>query len=191
MLRAIPNLTIVSPADPIEAKLLAFAMVEHDGPVYIRLAKAGEPTLYPGEYRLKIGTAVQMVEGDDAALISTGVVVGNVLKAAEILRKRGIHARVINMHTLKPLDREMLLQAARETGVIVTVEEHSLFGGLGGAIAEVLLGEAPGIYFKRLGLEDRFCQEYGSQGYLLEQVGLGPESIAAAVEETFSRKRHV
>lgn len=188
-LRAIPNMTIVCPADPIEARLLAFAVVEHDGPVYIRLAKAGEPNLHAGDYPLRIGSAVQMADGDDAAIIATGVVVGNALKAAERLRAKGVHSRVINMHTLKPLDRDAVLKAAHETGTVITVEEHSLFGGLGGAVAEVLAEDGGGpVRFRRLALADRFCQDYGSQTYLLEQAGLGADAIATAVEAMLARK---
>lgn len=188
MLRAIPNMTIVCPADPIEARLAAFAVVEHDGPVYVRLAKAGEPALYKAEYLFKIGTAVQMAEGSDATVIATGLVVGNTLAAAERLRQRGFHVRVINMHTLKPLDRSAVVAAAQETGAIVTVEEHSVFGGLGSAVAEVLAEHGVRVALKRLGLADRFCHDYGSQSYLLQQAGLGPDAIVSAVEEVLARR---
>jgi len=183
MFRAVPNITVVCPADPVEAELLAVAAIERDGPVYIRLAKAGEPRIHSGDFPIQIGRAIRMADGGDITLIATGIMVGKALGAAEILRRQGIYAGVINMHTLKPLDQDAVLEVARETGTIVTVEEHSVFGGLGGAVAEVLAEEEPGVRLKRLGLPDRFCSQYGTQEYLLDQFGLSPEGISRSVRE--------
>lgn len=183
MFRAVPNMTILCPADPIEAKLLAFAAVERSGPVYVRLAKAGEPRVHAAEIPIRVGQAIRLTDGEDVTLIATGVLVWRALKAAQTLRAEGVHAAVLDMHTLKPLDERAVTDAARRTGAIVTLEEHSLYGGLGGAVAEVIAEQAPGAHLKRLGLPDRFCSEYGTQDYLLDRAGLSVEAVARAVSE--------
>lgn len=183
MFRAVPNMTIVCPADPVEARLLAAASIDRPGPVYIRLAKAGEPTIHGDDFSLSIGRAVRLAEGTDVTLIATGVLVRTALEGARILRGQGIHAGVIDMHTLKPLDEEAVLEAARRTGAVVTIEEHNIYGGLGGAVAEVLAEHAAEVRLKRLGLPDHFCAEYGSQDYLLERVGLSAKAIAEAASD--------
>lgn len=181
VLRALPNLTIVCPADPVEARLLSLAAIERDGPVFVRLAKAGEPRIFPETHRVEIGKAVTVADGEDVAMVATGLMVGASLRAAESLRVEGIQARVLNMHTIKPLDRDAVLTAARETGAVVTVEEHSTYGGLGGAVAEVLAEEAARTRFLRLGLPDRFCSLYGSHEALLDEAGLSPDKIARSI----------
>lgn len=183
MFRAVPNMTVVCPADPVEAQLLAAAAVELPGPVYIRLAKAGEPTIHGDGFSLRIGRAVRLADGGDVTLIATGVLVRTALEGARLLRAHGIHASVIDMHTLKPLDDEAVLEAARRTGAVVTIEEHSIYGGLGGAVAEVLAERAAGVRLKRLGLPDHFCAEYGSQDDLLEQAGLSATAIVQATSD--------
>jgi transketolase len=181
MFRAVPNMTIVSPADPVEARLLALASVECPGPVYIRLGKAGEKTLFPQTHRIEIGKAVELVEGGDVVLVATGLMVGNCLDAAARLRESGISAGVLNVHTIKPLDRDAILAAADRVGLIVTVEEHNTHGGLGGAVAELVAEDAPGVKVKCLGLPDRFCSDYGSQEHLWRNAGLAPDAIAERV----------
>ena len=182
MFRAMPNMTVVCPSDPVEARLLALASVEHPGPVYIRLAKAGEKRLFSEDHTIEIGQAIPMAIGGDVTLIATGMMVGNALKAASRLEESGIQTGVLNVHTLKPIDREAILDAAERSGLIVTVEEHGIYGGLGGAVAEVVAEEGVPVRVKRLGLPDRFCPDYGTQEHLWERAGLDPESIVEAVQ---------
>lgn len=183
MMRAIPNMTVISPADPLEAKKASLAIYEHEGPVYVRLNKVGEPNLYTEDYPFKIGRATLLRKGDDAAIIATGAINGRALQAAAILEKEGISVRVINMHTLKPIDREAVLQAA-ETGAVVSLEEHSPFGGLGGAVAEILATEASRrVPFRILAFPDQFAHHYGDQEYLRDRHGLGLSRIVGTIKE--------
>ena len=193
MMRAIPNMTIISPADPLEARKVSHAVCAHEGPVYIRLNKAGEPNLYKSDdFIFTIGKANRMREGKDGTLISTGAITGLALQAAEVLAQEGIQVRVVNMHTLKPLDREAILCAAHETKAIVSIEEHSLYGGLGSAISEVLAEENPcsRVPFKRLALPDRFSHDYGSQSYLRGRMGLSVERVTATMKNLLDKNSH-
>ncbi|MEY2486502.1 MAG: transketolase [Verrucomicrobiota bacterium] len=178
VMRCLPNLTVVAPGDPVETRAATRAIIAHKGPVYFRLGKAGEPTVHTGEIDFKIGRAIQLRDGKDATLISTGGMLWTANQVAETLAADGIEIRVLSMHTLKPLDTEAVLTAARETGAIFTLEEHSIVGGLGSAVAE-LLAEQLGlkIPFKRLGVANSFSPHIGSQDYMLAQHGLTPEAI--------------
>ncbi|MDR1160327.1 MAG: transketolase [Syntrophomonadaceae bacterium] len=159
-LRAIPNLTILSPATPEEAYQSAFAAAAYTGPVYIRLGKINEKEFYGKDYKFQIGKGVTMREGTDITVISTGSVLCEVFDADEILRTENINLNIINMPTIKPLDEQIIIAAAAKTGRIITLEEHSVYGGLGGAVAEVLAKNKLATDLKIIGLEG-FAQRYG------------------------------
>jgi transketolase len=183
IMRALPNLLVVAPADPVEVRLAMPLIVAHPGPVYLRLGRAGEPVVHqtpPSGFALGKGLVVR--RGDDLTLISTGGMLKTTLGAAELLAANGIRAGVISMHTVAPIDAELIRQHARTTGRIVTVEEHSVVGGLGGAVAEALLDECcHPVRFLRIGLPHAFLPEVGSQEYLLGCHGLTSEGIRESV----------
>ena len=181
ILRALANMTLIVPCDPLESKKATRAAFEHPGPVYIRLGRNGEPDLYTGDYEFEIGRAVQMREGSEATIVSSGAVTQMALDAADQLAREGISARVLNMHTIKPIDAEAILKAATETMVMVSIEEHSIIGGLGSAVAEVLSEGPTKIPFKRLGIQDTFCYGVGSQSYHLNRHGVTVDAIRQAI----------
>lgn len=187
IMRALPNMTIVVPADRLETRKATIAVAEHQGPVYLRLGRAGEPDVYKEDYDFQIGKAVTLRAGDDISVMSMGLILPNVLKAEEELQKRGIKARVINMHTVKPIDKESILKAGRDTGAIISVEEHNIIGGLGSAIAEILAEEQLAVPFGRIGLRDIFSG-IGTQEQLWEKYGMGVSHITNAAEELLSSK---
>lgn len=176
--RAIPNFTVMAPADPLSVHKAICAAADHDGPVYIRLTGGpGFPILYPEDFDFQIGRAIEYRPGSDVAFITSGSLLGEAVGAADILAEHGISARVVDMHTVKPLDTEMLDQVFAENRLVVTVEEHSPVGGLGGAVAEYKAGVpgAPRQVFASLG--DRF-QVLGDHRFLLEQNGLTAGDLA-------------
>jgi transketolase len=183
IMRALPNITVISPGDPWEAYEATKAAVRHEGPVYIRLAKSGEPSLVEHRHNgFQIGKGVTLREGKDATLIATGCMVKNALCVAQKLSCEGINLRVINMHTIKPIDHDIILESARDTGAIFTMEEHSVIGGLGGAVAEVLAEESTEkVQFLRIGFKDTFCEVVGSREYLLAKHGLDVPSVSKMV----------
>ena len=186
-MRAMPNMSVISPADPSEVAKATKAAAEHEGPVYMRLARPGGPTIHRQDYEYEIGKAIVLRSGQDATIISTGEITTNALEAAENLSNEGINTRVIDMHTIKPIDRDMVLKAAEETKAIITLEEHSIIGGLGSAVAEVLAEEAPGkVLFNRIGIRDTFCMVAGSQEYLQNINGLSVSSIVKSVKKLLS-----
>lgn len=187
IMRALPNMTIVAPADTLEARKATIALAKHEGPAYLRLGRTGEPDVYRGDYDFQIGKAVTLRAGDDISIISMGLILPNVLKAEEKLQERGIKARVINMHTIKPIDKESILKAGRDTGAIISVEEHNIIGGLGSAIAEILAEEQLAVPFRRIGLRDIFSG-VGTQEQLWEKYGMGVPHITNAAEELFRSK---
>ncbi len=188
ILRALPNLVILSPADAVETYKATWAAAAHDGPVYLRLGRAETPQVYFHDYELAIGKAVVLTEGDDLALVATGnQMVAEAVDAAARLKDAGIGARVLNVHTVKPLDREAVLAAAA-TGAVVTVEEHNILGGLGGAVAQLLAQEAPAPLV-RVGVQDRFCETVGSYEKMLPHYGLDAPAIVAAAHRALERKR--
>lgn len=171
IMRALPNMTILSPADPREAGKSVKAAVEHFGPTYIRIGRSGEPNITPEDYNFEIGKSVQLRTGKDLTIIGTGSILYNALQAAEILqRERGLETEVVNMHTIKPIDEKAILESANRTGRVFTLEEHGIIGGLGSAVAEVLAEnkEGSGTYFKRIGLHG-FCEEYSTDHLDLEK----------------------
>lgn len=181
LMRSIPGFVVLNPGDTVELKKALFAAVEHYGPVYIKVGSAPMPVLFDEDYKFEIGKGIEMKSGSDITIIGTGTVLSRAAEAADILEKEGVSVRLINMHTIKPLDKEMILKAAKETGKIVTVEEHYIAGGLGGAIAELLAQESP-TKMKMIGVDDQF----GSNGPYEELIGLygllGPQ-IAESCRE--------
>lgn len=181
LMRSLPQMTILSPADPLEAGYAAYAAASIRGPVYLRLATGGSPAVYKSGYRFKLGRAVTLTEGKDLAIISTGGIIHEVLKAVEELKKLGICARLVNMHTIKPIDKEAVLSACSETGRILTVEEHSVDAGLGSAVAEVILEANVRLAgFKRLGMKNSFPVGYGTYDEMKAMNGLCCKDIVKA-----------
>lgn len=183
-LRALPNLTILCPASPLEVKKATKAAYEHEGPVYLRLGTNREPEIYKEDYEFHIGKAVTIRDGRDITLMGTGSILKDVLDAEERLKEEGIDARVIDMHTIKPIDKEVIIKAVEETGKIITVEDHNVIGGLGSAVAEVIAEYGKGIAFRRLGLKT-FSSGYGTYAQLKEINGVGIEQICSAARELF------
>lgn len=184
IMRALPNMTVVAPADAREMARLMAASLEWKGPIYIRVAKGGDPVVSREELGFAIGEAIPMRTGSEVAILSTGVMTGRALAAAELLAGEGIDAGVLHLHTVKPLDEAAVLAWAGRARLLVTVEEHVLSGGLGSAVLELLadrLDRLPRL--KRLGLPDAFPENYGSQDELLKHFGLQPAQIAAAVRD--------
>ena len=186
LMRTIPGMTIINPADAVEAKKAVFAAAEADGPFYLRFGRLAVPVIFDDSYPFEIGKGVQLTEGSDVTIIATGLMVNEALIAAENLKAEGISARVINMATIKPIDKEIIVKAASETGAIVTAEEHSIIGGLGSAVAEVLVETTP-VPMLRVGVEDAYGKS-GPAVQVLEKYGLCAATIAAKAKEVIARK---
>ncbi|MDR7483100.1 MAG: transketolase C-terminal domain-containing protein [Armatimonadota bacterium] len=187
MMRALANMTVIVPADATETQQVIAALADHRGPAYVRLGRAAVPVLFDETYTFAIGRAARLRDGTDVTLIACGIMVAEALAAAETLAAEGIGARVLNMATLKPLDETAVLEAARETGAIVTAEEHTIYGGLGGAVAEVTSAHEP-VPVERVGIRDVFG-ESGSPRALMEKYGLTAAEIAGAARRALTRKR--
>ena len=175
--RAIPNMTVITAADGAETRKAVFAMAEHDGPVYLRLSRAEAPVYYSDDMDFQIGRGITVREGGDVTIITTGTVLHKALEAADLLAQEGISATVVDMHTIKPIDRDLVIQCAIRTGAIVTVEEHSIYGGLGSAVAEVLVENKP-VPMERIGAVD--FAESGDYGELLVKYGSVPRPLPAS-----------
>jgi transketolase len=186
IMRAVPNMTVIVPADGVETKLAIRAAAAYKGPVYVRLGRNKVPTLFTEDYDFAIGKGCLMREGSDLTFIGTGLMTAQAIAAAELLQKQGISARVLHIATVKPLDEELIIDAARETGAIVTAEEHSIVGGLGGAVAELLAENFP-VPLKRVGINDRFGLS-GKAEELMKYFGLMPENLVEAAKELLLRK---
>ena len=190
ILRSLPRMAVVAPGDPVEAEAATRAVAALAGPCYLRLGRAGEAKVHHGEIDFQLGKAIPVRDGKDLTLISTGGLLETAVQAADALRAAGFGARVLSMHTVKPLDSDAVLAAARETGAIFTLEEHSVAGGLGGAVAELLAESGEGtIVFKRFGLPSAFSSVVGSQEYLRAQHGLSAESLASAIRSRLEKNR--
>lgn len=182
LMRSIPGMTVLCPSDDVEAKAAVKAAYEHEGPVYLRFGRLALPVFHDeATFKFEIGKGEQLTEGSDVAIIATGLEVNEALIAAEQLKNEGIQARVINLCTIKPLDEELVVKAAKECGAVVTCEEHSILGGLGEAVAGVL-GEKCPTPMRRVGVKDVFGHS-GPAWELLEQFGLRSDAIIAAVKE--------
>ena len=176
LMRTIPGMTIVNPCDAVEARAAVEAAMQTYGPFYLRFGRCACPVLCGEDYKFELGKGVLMRDGKDATVIATGYMVHLALEAAQALAAEGIDVRVINIHTIKPLDKDIILKAARETGAIVTAEEHNIIGGLGSAVAEAVCEGCP-VPVLRVGVEDRFGKS-GKVPPLLEEYGLTVENIA-------------
>ena len=183
-LRSLPNLTILCPASPLEVKKATMAAYEQDGPFYLRIGTNKEAEIYLDDYKFEIGKGVTINKGNDVTLIGMGSILKDILDVAQMLRKEGIQARVINMHTVKPIDREIVFQAIEETGKIITIEDHNIIGGLGSAVAEIVAEAKRDVMFKRLGLSD-FSSGYGTYTQVKEMNGIGIEKIYNVVKSLF------
>ena len=181
LMRTIPGMVVINPSDDVEAKAAVKAAYEHQGPVYMRFGRLAVPVINDNEdYKFELGKGVVLREGKDVAIIATGLPVANCLEAAEKLAAEGIDAKVINIHTIKPLDEELIVTAAKETGKVVTVEEHSVIGGLGSAVCDVLCEQAPTKVLK-IGINDTFG-ESGPAVELVKKYGLDADSIYEKVK---------
>ena len=188
IMRAIPNMTVIVPADADEMRRAMLQSLHHEGPLYVRIAKGGEPIVTNDDIPFEIGKAFEMRRGSDVLIITTGITAKNGLEAASQLESQGISACVLHVPTIKPLDRQAILRCAAEVPVIITVEEHSIIGGLGGAVAEIV-SEAnfpSSKRFKRIGIPDVFADRYGSQASLMQGFGITTENIIATIKNLTS-----
>ncbi len=186
VMRALPRMTVLCVSDAVTARAAVFAAAEFVGPVYLRLSRNETPIVHDSDFRLEIGRAVELRSGRDVALIGTGTMVPRCLDAADELKKDGISVRVLEVHTLKPIDEASITAAARETGALVTAEEHTIIGGLGGAVAEVLARRSP-VPLEQVGIPDSFT-ETGPWLDVLEKYGMGVKDIVAAARKVLKRK---
>lgn len=186
LMRTIPGMTVINPADATEAKKAVKAALELDGPVYMRFGRLAVPVIFGDDYNFEVGKGVQLKDGNDVTVIATGLMVNEALEAYELLKKDGINARIINMHTIKPLDKEIVLKAAKETGAIVTAEEHSVIGGLGSAVSETVCEEYP-VPVVKLGVYDTFGHS-GPAVKLLDEFGLRAVNIAEKAKKAIELK---
>jgi len=185
LMRSLPNMVIINPADDIEARLAVKAAIDHDGPVYMRFGRLAVEDVNGDDYKFEIGKGVQLKDGTDVTIVATGLMVEYAMKASEMLKAEGISARVVNIHTIKPIDEEILIKASKETGAIVTCEEHSIYGGLGSAVCEVISANAP-CPVKIIGT-DSFGRS-GKPAQLFEMYGLTAENICAKAKEAIKLK---
>ena len=187
IMRAIPNMIVINPSDATTMRAAVKAAIEIDGPVYLRLGRLPVDVLYEEDVPFQVGKGIQIKEGNDVTIIATGMMVGIALAAVETLTAEGVHARLIDMHTIKPIDQEIILKAAKETGAIVTVEEHNVLGGLGGAVTEVVADLFP-VPVKRVGIQDVFGKS-GKPMLLLEKYGLTSATIVKAAKSAIAMKK--
>ena len=188
LMRSIPNMTVINPADAVETEAAILAVAQYNGPCYVRLGRLPVSVINNSEnYRFEIGKGVTLAQGDDLTIVATGMMVELALEAKDELAKDGINARVINIHTIKPIDRDLLIKAAKETGVIVTAEEHSIIGGLGSAVAEVVTEECP-VPVLKVGIKDTFG-ESGKPNELVKVYGLTTEAIVEHSKKAISLKK--
>ncbi len=181
LMRSIPGMTVINPADDVEAKAAVMAMADFKGPTYMRFGRLAAPIFNDKDtYKFELGKGVQLRDGDDVTIIATGLMVAEALQASDELKNRGINARVINIHTIKPIDKDIIVKAAKETGKIVTVEEHSVIGGLGSAVCEVVSELCP-VPVKKIGVNDTFGHS-GPATELLKEFGLSAENIISVTE---------
>ena len=185
LMRVLPGMTVLSPCDAHATEALLRAAAALNGPTYTRLGRLPVPLVYPENVTMEIGKGYTLREGDDIAIITTGLMVAESLKAADELRAAGVHARVIDMPTIKPLDRDIVLKAAKETGLILTAEEHSVIGGLGGAVCELLSEEYP-CRVRRIGVQDKFGKS-GPARKVLEMYGLCADNIVKTARQMLGK----
>lgn len=187
LMRVIPGMVIINPADDIEARAAVFAAAEYEGPVYMRFGRLAVPRIFDESYKFELGKAVTLREGSDVTIIATGLMVNEAIEAAKTLADEGISAEVINIHTIKPLDKEAIIRSAAKTGAVVTAEEHSIIGGLGGAVAEALCESGKPVPVVRLGVNDVFGRS-GPAVKLLHIYGLDAQNIVAKAKQAIALK---
>lgn len=188
LMRSIPNMTVINPADAVETEAAILAIADYEGPCYVRLGRLAVNVINDeNNYKFEIGKGVTLEDGNDVTIVATGMMVDLALQAKKDLSKEGINARVINIHTIKPIDKELLIKAAKETGAIVTAEEHSVIGGLGSAVSEVITEEFP-VPVLKVGIKDTFG-ESGKPGELLEKYGLTTQAIVEHSKKAISLKK--
>ncbi len=187
-MRTIPGMTIVNPADAVEARAAVEAAILHQGPMYLRFGRMAVPVIYDKDtYKFELGKGVKMTDGTDVTIVATGIMVDMALTAAELLKAEGISARVVNIHTIKPLDKEIIIDSAKATGAIVVAEEHNIIGGLGSAVTEAVCEACP-VPVTRVGVEDQFGRS-GKVPPLLELYGLTPANIVAKAKAAIALKK--
>ena len=188
IMRALPNMVVVCPADAVETRHAVKAAIEYDGPMYIRLGRPAVPVIFNEDtYKFELGKGMVLKEGCDVTIIATGYMLHIAIEACDILKSEGIEAKLINIHTIKPIDKELIIKAAKETGAIVTAEEHTIIGGLGGAVAEVLAENCP-VPVKFVGINDKFGKS-GKPDRLFEMYGLTPQNIVQKAKEAIQMKK--
>ncbi len=188
IMRSIPNMTVLCPADAVETRAAVKAAIEYDGPVYLRLGRLGVPVIFDeNTYKFELGKGVIISEGTDVTIFATGLMVHTAIDAVKLLAAEGISARLADIHTIKPIDRELIIESAAKTGAIVTVEEHNIYGGLGSAVAEVTSQNCP-VPLRIVGINDSFGRS-GKPYPLLEQYGLTAQNIAAKAKEAIAMKK--
>ncbi|MBQ4466555.1 MAG: transketolase family protein [Oscillospiraceae bacterium] len=186
LMRTIPGMTVIVPSDDVEAKAAVEAAIQHEGPVYMRFGRLAAPILNdPATYKFEMGKGITLRDGKDITIVATGLMVGEAAAAAEQLAAEGIDARVLNIHTIKPLDEELIVKAAKETGRIVTVEEHSIIGGLGSAVCDCVSANCP-VPVTKIGVNDEFGHS-GPAVDLLKEFGLSAENIVATVKKVLGK----
>jgi transketolase len=185
--RCMPNMSVVVPCDCVELESAMEAISRHPGPTYLRIARGPLKTVLPGDYQFKLGSAVVLSEGEDIGLITTGITTWEGKVAGEALAAKGLRVRHVHMPTIKPIDRDEVVRTARQTGAIVTVENHSRLGGLGGAVAEIVCDECP-VPVTRVGIDDRFGQT-ATLDWLMQEYGITSAHIVGAIETTLARKQ--
>ena len=186
LMRAIPGMTIINPADFTEAKAAVLAMAEHQGPAYLRFGRLPVPIFNDeATYKFEVGKGITLKDGGDVTIIATGLMVAEAMEAGKALEEQGISARIINIHTIKPLDRDIIVKAAKETGRLITVEEHSVIGGLGSAVCDVVAEECP-VKVIKIGVEDSFGHS-GAAKELLKEFGLTAENIVNVTKKLLNK----
>jgi transketolase len=183
---SLPNFNVIAPSDSIETVEAIKAAIATDGPFYVRLGRSKTPVIYANGCKFKLGQADMLLDGRDASIIATGIMVSKSIEAANLLKLDGVHCRVLNMSTLKPIDRQSIITAAVDTGAVVTAEEHLLHGGLGSIVAQVLSANIP-VPLVSIGIDDTYCQS-GKPDELLEMNGLTAPAIVAAVRDVVTKK---
>ena len=187
IMRSIPGMVVISPCDGVETRAAVEAAIKYDGPVYLRLGRLSVPVIFDEtNYKFEIGKGITIKEGKDVTIIATGLMVAEAIKAGEILAAEGINAEIIDIHTIKPIDRDIIIKSAKKTGIIVTAEEHSVIGGLGSAVAEVVTDEYP-VSVLKVGIQDMFGRS-GKPAELLKMYGLLANDIVVKAREAIKRK---
>ena len=187
LMRSIPGMTVVSPADATATRAAVLAAIENDGPFYLRLGRLGVAQIYDqANFKFELGKGITLREGTDVTIVATGLMLHEAIKAVDILKDKGVSAELIDIHTIKPLDKELLVKSAKKTGAVVTAEEHTILGGLGSAVAETLVENCP-VPMERVGIEDKFGKS-GKPAPLLKMYGLTAEDIAEKALKVIARK---